>query len=159
MGRVFVSHSAKDANGRTFLQSLFGSVPDTAYFYSWEGPEPPHALTLRDRIAESDSLFVLLSPRLDSSFTVAWVSCEVGMALALSKPVWVLERLIGLGATVTRVPVPGLTGYLERPSTLPNRRVEPYASLVESAGVGVPVGPDGREVQQIVCPNRECRAT
>ncbi len=158
MGSVFVSHSAKDANGKAFLQSLFGSVTHSAFFYSWEGPAAPHAQTLKDRISQSTSLFVLLSPRIESSFTATWVACEVGMALAMSKPVWVLERLIGTMANPARVPVPGVTGYLERPSALPNRRVEPYASLVEKAGVGVPMGPDGREIQHIACPNRECRA-
>jgi len=158
MASVFVSHSAEDQEGKAFLQALFGSVGHKAFFYSWEGPVAPHSDTLRSKISNADSLFLLLSPHIENNFTIAWVACEVGMALALSKPVWVLERLIGRGARIAKVPVPGLTGYIERPSKLPNLRAQPYFSLVEQAGLGVPVGPDGQEIQKTSCPNQKCRA-
>lgn len=166
MGQVFVSHSAKDDDGKDFLQKLFASPSHShkAYFYSWEGPRPAHVETLRKRIADSSSLFVLLSPQIEKEHTLAWVACEVGIAVGLQKPVWVLEKLIGVSGPLlfsgnaVDVPIPGATGYIERPSVLKDLHTEPYYSLVASAGVGVPVGPDGLPLRRMDCPHDSCRA-
>jgi hypothetical protein len=166
VGQVFVSHSAKDENGKEFLDSLFGAIPHNAYFYSWDGPRAPHTERLRERIADSDSLFVLLSRFVTSRHTLSWVECEVGIAVGLKKPVWVLEQLIesqsvlmigGRGSPV-EAPVPGVTGYIERPRALKKLRCEPYYSLVAHAGVGIPDGPDGKPIPKVTCSNESCRA-
>jgi hypothetical protein len=163
VGQVFVSHSSKDDDGKDFLQRLFGSVSHKAFFYSWEGPRPPHAETLRKRIEDSISVFVLLSPPLEETYTLAWVAYEVGIAVGLGKPVWVLERFIGsrgplgLEAAID-VPVPGLTGYIERPDTLKELHTEPYYSLVASGGVGIPTSPDRNPLPRIICPRDSCQA-
>jgi hypothetical protein len=160
MGQVFVSHSDRDENGKEFLGALFRSVEHQAHFYAWEGPKAPHAETLRLRVEGSDSLFVLLSPYLERDYTAAWVSFEVGLAVALGKPVWVLDRLLGTGrAEKTKVPIPGSTGYIERPGDLKELETEPYYSLVAGAGLKTPIGPDRRPIRQVSCLNDECRAT
>lgn len=160
MGSVFISHSNKDKNGKAFLQSLFGSVSHNGYFYGWEGPREPHTDVLKERIEKSDSLFVLSSPYLERLATASWVSFEVGVAVASSKPVWVLEYLIGFGRyTAAAVPIPGVTGYIERPGTLKNLRTEPYYSLVAGAGKEVPVGPNGRPLRKVECLNEKCQAS
>jgi hypothetical protein len=160
MGKVFVSHSAHDANGKEFLQALFGSVSHKAFFYSWEGPRAPHTDELKEKIAESDSVFVLLSPHIEQSHTAAWVTFEVGIAVGMAKPIWVIEHLMNPGREEhTDVPIPGVTGYIERPGSLPNLQTEPYYSLVASAGTRTPKGPDGRELRKISCLNDACRAS
>jgi hypothetical protein len=165
MGQVFISHSQDDTEGKEFLTSLFISASHDykPFFYSWEGPRPPHAETLRKRIEGSSSLFVLLSPELEDKFTLAWVSFEVGMAVGLGKRVWVLERLIGsrgplLVSSGTRVPIPGVTGYIERLSKLKSLRTEPYYSLVAKGGTEVPIGPDGESLPRMICPRESCQA-
>jgi hypothetical protein len=166
VGQVFVSHSRKDQDGIEFLRSLFGSVPHEARFYSWDSPRPPHAETIRDRIEKSESLFVLLSPHLDRAGTRDWVTWEVGVAIGARKKVWALEKLIGvsggplmLGNRMVDLPVPGLTGYLERPSRLSTLQTEPYYSLVANAGTKIPVAPDGTQLREITCPKDNCLAT
>lgn len=159
MASVFVSHSARDAGGKAFLQAIFGSVSHKGFFYSWEGPHPPHAESLRNRVSESSSLFVLLSPYIESDPTLAWVTFEVGVAVGLQKPVWVLEHLIGPShPRMASVPIPGVTGYVERPGSLQNLRTEPYFSLVAAAGLGTPKGPDGLPLRRMNCPHNDCRA-
>jgi hypothetical protein len=161
LGKVFVSHSAKDKRGKAFVQSLFSDVEHEAKFYEWEGPDPPHWQTIRDRVKESVSVIVLSAKELENPVTTAWVSFEIGLALAQEpkvRPVWVLERLIGSGAVPTKVPIPGLTGYMERPETLDSPKSEPYHSLAAGAGLVVPVDEGGKPLQEIVCLNRSCRA-
>jgi len=164
MGQVFVSHSREDESGIEFLRSLFGSVGHEARFYSWDSPRPPHADSIWKNIRESQSLFVLLSHRLESAHTLAWVAWEVGVATGLGKPVWVLEHLIAanlvdsLARTPVNVPIPGATGYLERPARLSTLRTEPYYSLVKDGGLHIPVGPDGNMIPNVTCPNPKCQA-
>lgn len=165
VGQVFVSHSQRDEDGIAFLSSLFRSVPHQARLYSWDSPRPPHADTIRSRIEESESLFVLLSPHLERAHTRAWVTWEVGVAVGAGKNVWALEKLIGvsgaplmLGLRTVDLPVPGVTGYIERPSRLPTLQTEPYFSLVKDAGTRIPVDPDGEEIPEITCPRPNCLA-
>jgi hypothetical protein len=162
VSKVFVSHSAKDKRGKAFVQSIFSDVEHEAKFYEWEGPDPPHWQTIRDRIKEAVSMIVLSSKALENPVTTAWVSFEIGLALALEpgpKPVWVMERLIGDGAVPTEVPIPGLTGYIERPKELESPKIEPYHSLAAGAGVAVPVDQKGKPIQRITCLNLSCAAS
>ena len=161
MGKVFVSHSAKDKSGKRFVQTLFSDVEHEAKFYEWEGPNPPHWPTIRDRIKESLSVIVLASHEMENPPTTAWVSFEIGIALAQEpkpRPVWVLEKLIGGGVPI-RVPVPGLMGYMERPEDLDSPKIEPYHSLALGAGLTAPVDSMGKPIQSFVCPNKSCRAS
>jgi hypothetical protein len=55
-------------------------------------------------------------------------------------------------------PIPGATGYLERPSKLKTLETEPYYSLVKAAGAKTPVDGDGDEIPTVTCPNSKCQA-
>jgi hypothetical protein len=157
---IFVSHSSRDSNGIEFLRSLCTSTGVKGHFYSWDGTSPPHGATIRERIDESQALVVLLSPELEKSHaSIAWVGFEVGVAIGLERPVWVLERLIGPGrADIVEVPVPGLTGYIERPGALEKAQTEPYYSLVAQGGLGVPKRPDGNPIRKMTCPRDDCQS-
>ncbi len=157
---IFVSHSSRDSNGIDFLRSLCTATGVKAHFYSWDGVNPPHGRTIRERIEESDSLFVLLSPELeDNDASIAWVGFEVGVAVGLARPVWVLERQMDSNhPPIVKIPVPGLTGYLERPGSLKQAQTEPFFSLVSEAGLGVPKRPEGGPIRRMMCPRDECQA-
>jgi hypothetical protein len=157
---IFVSHSSRDTNGIEFVRSLCTATGVRAHFYSWDGTAPPHGTTIKERIGQSDSLLVLLSPQLeDSHASIAWVGFEVGVAIGLGRPVWVLERQIGSGHPgIVRVPVPGLTGYLERPGSLDTAQTEPYYSLVAQGGKGTPVHPKGGTIRRMTCPRDDCQS-
>jgi hypothetical protein len=165
VGQVFVSHSHRDEDGIAFLRSLFGSVSHEARFYSWDSPRPPHAESIRSRIEKSESLFVLLSPHLERAYTKSWVTWEIGVAVGAGRNVWALEKMIGtsglplmVGPRTVDLPVPGLTGYLERPSRLKTLETEPFYSLVKNAGTQIPIGPEGNELREITCPKPNCLA-
>jgi hypothetical protein len=169
LARVFVSHSKDDSEGRAFFDKLFASVPHGLYWYSWEGPKPPHAETLRIAVANSASVFVVLSEEMDKPQTRSWVGYEVGLASALRKNVWVFERV---DSSPVGVPVPYVTGYVHRFGELPLKDVFPFNQIAETAGGTVPgVGssrprgvPGGTEpgtsatVRVTICPYPDCLA-
>jgi len=160
MPAIFVSHSSRDTNGIDFLRSHCTATGVRGHFYSWDGTAPPHGSTIKERITQSDSLLVLLSPQLeDKHASIAWVGFEVGVANGLGKPVWVLERQMGQGhPDIVNVPVSGLTGYMERPGSLDTAQTEPYYSLVAQAGRGVPVHPKGGTIRRMTCPRDDCQS-
>ena len=130
MAQVFISHSKDDEVGKNFFKSLFQSVEHKAYWYSWEGPKPPHAHTLREAILSSASVFVVLSKQMEYPHTRIWVGYEVGIASALKLNVWVFEP----SNEICNVPVPYVTGYLKFPQSIQNKNTYPFIEIVESAG-------------------------
>lgn len=137
MATIFVSHSREDSEGRLYFDKLFASSHHKLYWYSWEGPRPPHALTLRKAIAQSASVFVVLSPEMDKPQTRSWVGYEVGIASGLNKNVWVFEKA-GAWTQPVDVPVPFVSGYVQRFEQLPARQIFPFAQLADGAGISIP---------------------
>lgn len=158
--RVFMSHSKEDNDGRAFFDKLFSSFQHEAYWYSWEGPTPPHTKTLLEAIRASSSMFVLLSKPMERKFTRSWVGYEVGLAVALNKNVWVFEPTHKPRDFID-VPVPYLTGYIEYPERLDTKNMFPFANVVRDAGVSIPQDPDPTSLPQFLssfCAYQDCKA-
>ncbi len=158
--QVFMSHSKDDQNGRDFFDKLFSSTEHRAFWYSWEGPKPPHAKSIRDAIEGSASVFVILSKPMEKPYTRSWVGYEVGIASGLNKNVWVFEPA-WIKPDFVDVPVPFLTGYIQYPQKIDKKTIFPYISLVESAGTAIPKDPDPKSLplfKLVTCPNKDCRA-
>jgi hypothetical protein len=158
VAQVFISHSGDDRNGWDFFQGLFGSVSHSAFWYAWSGPTPPHSGALFRAISQSASLFVVLSEGMEKPQTRSWVGYEVGVARALNRPVWVFERA---STRPVEVPVPFLTGYIQRPDELATLRTFPYFDLVSAAGTNRPdyyTNPEGPNLFTVTCPHDDCKA-
>jgi hypothetical protein len=118
--KVFVSHSKDDLEGQHFIQSVF-DLEESRFrptFYTIIGVKPPHAQSLRDHIRGSKALFVLLSKKMEGSWTRSWVGFEVGIAMQQGIPIIAVELE---NSTPVGVPVPGVTHYAtrsERPRAL-----------------------------------------
>lgn len=161
--KAFVSHSKSDKNGITFVDTIFSGVENLAYFYSYQGPTPPHAQTLKNVITtECKSLLVLLSSYLLSKkHTASWVSYEVGIAHATGLNVWVFESI---GDEPVEMPVPYVSAYVQRKKYLELRSTFPYDTIGDFAGTKIPEGPDGNSKNgckyygKITCPNEDCKA-
>jgi len=169
--QVFASHSKDDEEGRAYFDRLFASSGgNSIYWYAWEGPEPPHAQTLRKAIGESASVAVILSPKMDNPYTRAWVGYEVGLAHGLGKNVWVFER----SDQLVELPVPHVTAYVQRFESLPKKRIFPFFQYAATAGTevfgdrgrvvkpeGVPSGPTKESSTYFTsasCAYEDCRA-
>jgi len=133
MAQVFISHSKDDNISQNFFDKLFRSVNHKAFWYSWEGPTPPHAETLIKAINNSASLFVVLSKSMEKPHTRSWIGYEVGIASALNKNVWVFEP----ENEFYNVPVPYVTGYFQFPKLLEKLKTYPFYNLVETAGTEI----------------------
>ncbi|VVB89651.1 Uncharacterised protein [uncultured archaeon] len=157
MGRVFMSHSKDDEAGRTFFAKFFDSSDHKAYWYSWEGPKPPHAKTILDALKASDSLFVVLSKPMEKTHTRTWVSYEVGLAAALKLNVWVFEPK----DEKIDVPIPYVTGYIQYPKKVNTKKTFPFFPIVESAGTTIPTDqPEIMPKFKIThCGKETCKAT
>lgn len=155
-----MSHSKDDKKGCSFFDKLFSSYQHEAYWYSWEGPKPPHAKTLLEAIKGSSALFVLLSKPMEKEFTRSWVGYEVGLAAALNKNVWVFEPISSSNDFID-VPVPYLTGYIQYPEKLDKKKIFPYADIVSTAGAVIPKDPDLTTLPHFLsnfCPYENCKA-
>jgi hypothetical protein len=149
-----MSFSKDDKEGRTFFDSMFASAGVRAYWYPFpEGPTYPHSKGIREAIEGSESLFVVLSKSMEEKpHTRSWVSFEVGIANGLRMPVWVFERW----NERVEIPIPGATGYLQRPPETNTLNLFVFGDLVKSAGRGYP-SPSGGVWINARCGNQECR--
>ncbi len=157
MGRIFISHSREDDEGRRFFDKILASVEHQGYWYSWEGPTPPHAQTLIEAIKASESMFVLLSKPMENPQTRSWVGYEVGVAAALKKKVWVFEP----EEIKIDVPVPFVTGYIQYPKTLKQKNIFPYHTIIRDAGANIPEDPSPNETPLFLstfCAYEDCRS-
>lgn len=135
MAQVFISHSKEDDVGRAFFDRFFGSCDQhKGFWYSWEGPQPPHSIKLRDEIKKSKSIFVILSKGMETPHTRIWIGYEVGLAAALEKKVWIFEP----ENQNIDVPVPFVTGYIKYNSQPKTKQMYPFHTLVENAGLKIP---------------------
>lgn len=161
MAQVFISHSKDDKKGRLFFDKLFADAKYDPYWYSWKGPEPPHAITIKKAIKNSTSVFVILSEHMVNHYTQSWVGYEVGIAAAFNKNVWVFES----NREHIDVPVPYVTGYVQFPEGIKRRNTYPYINLVESGGSRKP-SINSQQIQlgsqkfvNDICPNINCKSS
>lgn len=133
--QVFISHSKKDREGRSFFKNVFAQTNSSAFFYADHNYKPPHFERILNTLRNSSSLFVLLSSEMSTSHTRTWVAFEVGLAKALGKNVWVFENPI---RPAPDIPVPGADAYVQRRSNLPNVDSYGYKKLVETGGLLLP---------------------
>jgi len=163
MAQVFITHSSQDRDGKAFFDKLFASSTHKAFWYSWEGPEPPHSKKLLNAIRNSASLFVILSSPMEEYHTISWVGYEVGIAAEQNKPIWVFEYF----KDNVKVPVPYVSGYVQYPGSLETKKVFPYNTIVEYAGriggwTGMPIkDPENSEngLIEITCGHPQCLAS
>lgn len=86
--QVFISHSKEDPNSE-FFHKIFSGTNIKSVWLEFEDITPPPASFIRDRINESDAVFVLRSEQLASiHWTRNWVSFEVGLAANLRKHIF-----------------------------------------------------------------------
>lgn len=129
--RVFVSHSRRDKEGRLFVRDLLQGSPFEPDFYPLSNTGPPHAGPIRKRIANSTSIFVVLSPQMiEQDHTRAWVAYEIGVAAGLELPVVVIEPE---GADIP-LKVPGATHYLRRPKDAATGLSPAWKHIARTAG-------------------------
>jgi hypothetical protein len=161
--QTFISHSRKDTNGTTFVDKIFSGVENTAFLYSYQGPVPPHAQTLKKEItSKCNSLIVLLSRFLtQGKFTASWVSYEVGLAHAAGLNVWVLENI---NDDPIDLPIPYVSAYVQRTKALTQRSTFPFDFIGDFAGTVIPSIRDfgstkgSKYIGDITCPNEKCNA-
>ena len=109
MAQIFISHSKKDEDIRTYFDSIFAGTKVRAVRMEFEDLRDRPSRQIWSEIQKSDALFVLLGPNLSfSNFTENWIGFEVGIATALEKSIWVMERL----GDAINFPIPYLTDYL-----------------------------------------------
>ena len=134
MATIFMSHSRNDERGRKFFDTLFAATPHEAYWYSFEGPAPPHGPSIYNAIKRESTvaMFVVLSPEMDNEHTRAWVGYEVGLATALNKYIFVFEHEDE--NVNVNVPVPNLSGYFLYPTKLERKDEGPFLPLITFLG-------------------------
>ena len=140
--RFFISHSRRDEEGRLFIHDLFKRFADETgglepYFYPLKNPRPPHAQKIREEIADSEALVVLLSKWTLTDHTHSWVSFEVGVAAAHDLPVIVVEPAYA----PIKLPVPGATTLMKRPRSIAEEIDEAWEALLVSSGRLTPSEP------------------
>jgi len=101
MAQIFVSHSAKDTELRSFLANAFAATPVKAVFEEFEAIQKGQADARRimQDIRESNAVFVLLGEHVEKlAHTRDWVAWESGItaatALETNKDLWVLESVL-----------------------------------------------------------------
>ncbi|MDD5239910.1 MAG: hypothetical protein PHH61_05645 [Candidatus Nanoarchaeia archaeon] len=154
-----MSHSARDKQGKAFFDALFSPTDHKPYWYSWYGLHPPHGKKLKEEVMKSSSVFVILSKEMENEYTRIWIGYEIGLAVSFNKPILVFEP----ANQDVKVQIPHLDGYLRYPTELPNKNVEPFNMLVETAGIPgdrllsfIDKYPNSIKVAS--CPNELCKA-
>lgn len=153
--KVFVSHSRRDTEGIAFFNSFFTSYGIKGFNYEFEGPQPPHSVTISEEIRGSRSVFVLLSPELVTAATSAWIGYEIGVALKLNKNIWAFENPLRSAES----PVPHVSAYIQREASA-TRETFPFNRIAGVAGMQPPSkieSQDGEKLEDFICPNPNCK--
>ncbi|MFX1452897.1 MAG: hypothetical protein ACFFCM_18815 [Promethearchaeota archaeon] len=99
MTSIFISHSKKDAEIRSFFEGIFATTHIKAFFKEIEGfssKEPSEEI--KRNIQNSNAVFVLLGEKVQKlRHTNDWVAWESGVAKGLNKDIWVFEPSSLLG--------------------------------------------------------------
>jgi len=160
MATFFMSHSKGDKRGRLFFDQIFASTHHQAYWYSFEGPVPPHASSIKTAIKQSCAMFVILSEKMDNNHTRAWVGYEVGLMAGRDLTTWVFEYV----DDDVNVPVPFVSGFLQYTKKLEKKNQGIYLKLINALGG---FGTDDGEnlmaevmgtLSNISCPYEDCIA-
>ena len=108
MTQIFVSHSQKDKEIRQNFSDVFAVTGVKSVYMEFEEIEPPAWETIRNKVGESDAVFLLLGSNIRQSIhTQNWVAFEVGMACSMGKDVWIFEH----EDADVEFPIPYLTDY------------------------------------------------
>lgn len=156
---IFMSHSNKDIDGQSFFDRLLSRYPSDLlpFWYSYEGPQPPHADKIFATMKESKALVVVLSEHMSKPHTLSWVGYEVGLAKALGKPIYVFEYA---HKSASNIPVPGLTGYIQRPTVSESKTEFPGEEVLYSIETAqYLIFKNGHNIfWDTKCPYEDCKA-
>jgi hypothetical protein len=113
MAEIFISHSRRDEDIKSFFSKVFATTPVTAYFVELEKLTTPPAAYIEERIRASKALFILLGPHVqDLPQTQTWIAWEAGLTRGLGsqarKDIWVFEPY----ERWCEVPIPYLDHYV-----------------------------------------------
>jgi hypothetical protein len=108
--KIFLSHSKADEEIRDYFLKVFAIEGVQAVSVEFEYFPPPPWSFIKNKILESDALFLLLGPNVIDRgiYTQNWISFELGLACLLNKDIWVFEQF----NIPVRFPVPYLNHYL-----------------------------------------------
>lgn len=132
---VFVSHSRNDPIGLNFFKDIFTESHTKGFFYSDHNYLPPHANRIIAALDRASSMFVILSPEMETPHTSRWISFEVGVAKAQGKNVWVFEDPANPAKSVG---VLGADAYIQRPTTLEDIESYGFMNIIDTGGLIVP---------------------
>jgi len=161
MARIFLSHSKGDENIVKFFLQAGGLAGVEIKAMEFESIQAPPWAFIRDQIALSQALFVLLGPNIIDRgiYTQNWISFEVGIACeaarTLGSQVWVFEPF----NYNIKFPVPYLNHYvlydMDQKSHLDYiRRIMEGYKPVLLIRRNIPQG-----VAEITCPYDNCRVS
>ena len=157
--QVFMSHSNKDEEGKSFFNQYFAVAKNTtAFWYTFEGVNPPHSIALRRAISESQSIFVLKSRFFNNYWTYSWINYEVGLAYGMGLPVFVFENPSNF---YQMFPIPFVTAYIQRPKKAKDRKKFPFNELIEFQNMTnmEELNNINPEFKRFTCRNDKCKAT
>ena len=92
MSQVFISHSKRDEDIRSFFDSISAGRTIRSVRVEFDEYRPPAVEYINQEILASEAIFVLLGPNVTfNEYTINWIAYEVGVASALGKEIWVFE--------------------------------------------------------------------
>ena len=112
MSQIFVSHSQKDTEIRSFFGNIFATTHIKAFFKEIEGFSSKNPSTEISRnIQDSNAVFILLGKNVQKfRHTNDWVDWESGVAKGKNKDIWVFEPASLLGKI--EVVIPSVSHYV-----------------------------------------------
>ena len=151
---VFLSHSRADTEMRDYFLKVFGLAGVQARVVEFEYFPPPPWQYIKNEMASSDALFLLIGPNVIDRgvYTQNWISFEIGLACQLRKEIWVFEQI----SIPVRFPVPYLDKYvLYDPG---NRdHLDYIRSIIETYKVRPHFREFPSEYALVTCPNEKCK--
>ena len=154
VNQVFISHSKRDVTIRQFFDSIFADTKVAVVRMEFEELHSTPSVDIRNHIMQSDALFVLLGQNLTfSQYTENWVGFEVGIATALNKPIWVMERF----GDKVQFPIPYLTDFLLYEENNKEHR-QFIRGIIEQFSL-FPIVRNFGSSTTILCPYDDCKST
>ncbi len=96
MGKIFISHAAKDKESVDFFTSLFSPTKVQAVFEEFDSKMglQINSAKITEDIKASNAVFILLDKSIENTkHTRDWIAFECGTASGLNKDVWVFEKI------------------------------------------------------------------
>jgi hypothetical protein len=92
MAEIFVSHSKRDEDIRTFFANIFAGENVAGKFVEFEEYQAPPWQYIQERVNAAKAVFVLLGPHVQElSYTRDWLTWETGVASQVGRDIWVFE--------------------------------------------------------------------